>query len=464
MKMVKDKEILGGADFAGFPLKEAEIRKWQDLKFGMFIHWGLYSVMKRGEWAMYNDGIDKDEYAKLADQFTAKHFSAEYWAEVAKKAGMKYMVFTARHHDGFSLFDSKHSMDDFTVMKTPAKRDIVGEYTKACREAGLKVGIYYSPMDWRSPATYMPLTFRKEGEKLRNQCHKQVEELMNNYGKIDIMWYDGGEDFILGFYIPRHVLEEDMLTYKSNPFIPNFWHAEELNEKVRHWQPGIVINERFGDWLQGGTTRGVGFGDFTGSEKKIGNFNIDIPWETCDTLGTSWGWIDDDITKSFRQIIEILVRTVTGGGNLLLNVAPDGEGRFAEEQVERLYEVGEWLSKYGESIYETQGGPLPNGQWGGTTYKGNILYVHVLEWNKKSIPIPKGSGNVISVSALTCEEFSCSERENSIELTVPVNSRQNADTIFKIEFDKPISEIYKKTESSLFENDFSDRAVNLGEL
>ena len=219
------------------------IQEWQDLKFGMFIHWGLYSVMKRGEWAMYLDGIDKDEYAKLADEFTAKKFNASYWADVAKRAGMKYMVFTARHHDGFSLFDSKHSIDDFTIMKTPAKRDIVEEYTSACREAGLKVGIYYSPMDWRSPATYMPLTFRKEGEKMREQCHRQIEELMNNYGKIDILWYDGGEDFILGYNIPRHVLAEDRLTYKQNPFIPNFWRAGELNEKVRSWQPGIVIKE-----------------------------------------------------------------------------------------------------------------------------------------------------------------------------------------------------------------------------
>jgi len=379
---------------------------------------------------------------------------------------MKYMVFTARHHDGFSLFDSKYSMDDFTVMKTPAKRDVVREYTEACRKAGLKVGIYYSPMDWRSPAVYMPLTFRKEGEKLRTQCHKQIEELMNNYGKIDILWYDGGEDFILGYNIPRHVLAEDKLTYKQNPFIPNFWQAEELNEKVRNWQPGIVINERFGDWLRGKATHGVGFGDFKGSEKKVGNFDIHTPWETCDTLGTSWGWVDDDVIKSFRQLVDILVRTVTGGGNLLLNIAPDGEGSFDEGQVERLYEIGEWLSNYGESIYETQGGPLPNGKWGGTTYKGNILYVHVLEWNKNSITVPVGNGGVLSVSSLTCEKFSCNKTDTGIELSVPADNRQVADTIFKIEFDRPVGDIYnkKETDSPKSENNFTYRAINLGEL
>lgn len=444
-------------------IKNAEIKNWQKLKFGMFIHWGLYSLHGKGEWAMYGEEIDKDEYKKLADKFNPSEFNPQKWAEIAKKAGMKYMVFTSKHHDGFSMFDSKHCIDNFTSMNSAAKRDFVKEYADACRKEGLKVGIYYSPLDWRSPASFLPKMFRAEGEILKNQCHNQVKELMTNYGKIDILWYDGGEDYILGFNIPKHSLTVDAMDFKLNPPIKNFWEAEALNNEVRKLQPGIVINERFGDKFRGKDKAGLGFGDFKGSEKKVGEFNISEPWETCDTLGTTWGYIKDDEIKSFREIINILVRTITGGGNLLLNVAPDKDGSFDGEQVERLFEVGRWLEKYGESIYDTSGGPIKNGKWGGCTYKNNILYVHILEWNKNIITIPVKNANVVSCICLSAENGIWEQENQNIKLSAIPDDRNAPDVIFKITFDRNVDEIFS-AEKILGENDFSARSVNLGDL
>ena len=176
---------------------EKRIEDWKDLRYGMFIHWGLYSLLERGEWVMWSEAIDKDEYRKLMHRFTAETFDPHAWAQVAKDAGMKYMVLTTRHHDGFSLWDSPGSYEQFTSMHSAAHRDIVREYVDACREAGLKVGFYYSPLDWRFPGFFFPRMYRQSADQLRKQTFDQVRELLTNYGKIDILWFDGGEDYWL---------------------------------------------------------------------------------------------------------------------------------------------------------------------------------------------------------------------------------------------------------------------------
>ena len=200
------------------------VQHWQDLKFGMFIHWGLYSILGRGEWAMFNEKIDAETYAKLANQFNPNGFDADKWATIAKNAGMRYMVLTARHHEGFALWNSPSSYGNFTTFATASKRDFVAEYTKACRKAGLQVGLYYSPMDWRFPGYFQPKELPENAALMKKQAYGQVEELMRNYGKVDILWYDGG-----------------WLAHKgSDADAAWFWEPQKLNALVRKLQPTVA--------------------------------------------------------------------------------------------------------------------------------------------------------------------------------------------------------------------------------
>ena len=333
------------------------IEDWKDLRFGMFIHWGLYALLGRGEWVMYNEAIDKDEYRELMKSFTAERFDAEKWAETAKAAGMKYMVLTTRHHDGFSLWDSPSSSEQFTSMHSAARRDFIKDFVGACRNAGLKVGLYYSPLDWRFPGYFFPRMYAQNAKELKEQCFSQVKELLTQYGKIDIMWFDGGEDYWLCH--GRNLHEPDTgLDFRENAQSPGFWDAAQLDRMVRTLQPGIVVNNRTGNRE---------FGDFLTPEGEIGEFNLTTPWETNITLNGSWGWVPNRPPHSLRSCIHMLVKSATGDGNLLLNVGPKADGTIEESQIERLIEVGNWLQKYGDSIYNTRGGPFKNNRFGGTT-------------------------------------------------------------------------------------------------
>ncbi|MCX8183670.1 MAG: alpha-L-fucosidase, partial [Crenarchaeota archaeon] len=223
---------------------EKRMSWWVEARFGMFIHWGLYAIPARGEWVMYCERIPKNEYARLAQKFNPKRFDADKWVELAKQAGARYMVLTTRHHDGFCLWDS--SVSDFTSVKTAARRDFVAEYVEACRKAGMRIGFYYSLLDWRWPAYWDGPEKNPEGWKeFRNYVHAQVRELLTNYGKIDILWYDGGW-----------------------PHSPDAWGSEQLNAMVRSLQPEIIINNRSG--LPG---------DFDTPEQRIEVSHR--PWEAC---------------------------------------------------------------------------------------------------------------------------------------------------------------------------------------
>lgn len=419
------------------PVK-ADIEEWQDYKFGMFIHWGLYSILGKGEWVMFNQPIDKDEYRKLADQFTAEAFNVSNWVQAAKSAGMKYMVLTTRHHDGFSLFDSKTSFEDFTSMNSAAHRDFVAEYATACREAGLGVGLYYSPLDWRMPGYFLPQLYTKSAEQLVEQCHNQVRELLTSYGKIDVLWYDGGEDFWLCHGMNLH---KSNAKFSEEAQVANFWRADELDAMVRELQPGIVISNRTGMRQ---------YGDFLTPEGKVGEFNIKQPWETCDTLAGTWGWMPGAQMKSLRECIQLLIRVVTGGGNLLLNVGPMADGTIEERQAARLQEIGKWLNLYGDSIYKTKGGPILNGTWGGTTWNENKLYVHVIDWKQNEIKIPKLGSNILNITSLTSTEVIVTETADMMYLTVPEADKQAIDTIFVVEYDKNVGEVYAEFDEKLF--------------
>lgn len=373
-------------------LSVEQMKWWQDAKFGMFIHWGLYAIDGNGEWAMFNNKIPADEYAKLADEFNPQHFDANVWAKLAKDAGMKYMVFTARHHDGFALWDSPSSYSHFTSFESAANRDFVKEYIEACRNADLAVGIYYSPMDWRFPGYFKPKELVENAELMKKQAYGQVEELMKNYGKVDVLWYDGG-------WLAHNGTDADAAW---------LWEPVKLNRMVRSYQADVVISPRSG-WE----------GDFQCKEGdgKIHGSIINTPWEKCLNLNqTSWGFTPHQNLMSLKDIIVMLVNTVDRGGNMLLNVGPDAHGRIPEMHVARLKEVGDWLEKYGESIYATRPGPFePIDDLYGSVQKDNLIYIHLLA-TSDTLMLPPLEREVISCKQMSGPSLEYTQNENGISI------------------------------------------------
>jgi len=349
-------------------LSQQDMQWWKDSKIGLFIHFGLYAVLGEGEWAQFNKQIDTSEYGKLKESFTISKFSGKNWVDVAKQAGCKYMVVTARHHDGFSLFDTKFG--NYSSMNSPAKKDLIKEYVDAAHDAGMKAGIYYSPLDWRYPGFFFPGLYYSNALEMKKQTYTQVRELLSNYGKIDILWYDGGEDFWLGFGGLNWDGGKGWYTRGTNkPWTGKFsWEPIKLNTMVRELQPKAVINPRSG-WM----------GDFNTQEVRLKG-REERPWELCTNLSNgAWGWTPSakDHVMSLDSCIRLLVTVVCQDGNLLLNVGPKADGDIEPAHVQRLKEIGDFLSKYGESIYNTRGG-VWDAKWGGTTFTDKAIYVHVL--------------------------------------------------------------------------------------
>ncbi|MCC6444234.1 MAG: alpha-L-fucosidase [Armatimonadetes bacterium] len=326
---------------------------WTEARFGMFIHWGLYAIPARGEWVMLCERIPKEEYARLSSAFRPGKFDADAWVALAREAGMKYMVLTTRHHDGFCLWDSQVS--DFTAPKTAARRDFVAEYVEACRKAGMRVGFYYSLLDWRFPAYWTGpekdpegwiQSLNEEWVEFVDYVHAQVRELCTRYGKIDILWYDGGW-----------------------PHDARDWRAKELNETVRDLQPDIIINNRSG--LPE---------DLDTPEQHITAFAR--PWEACMTIDDLWwGYHPGDPNlKSSMQLVRNLVRCVSANGNFLLNIGPKSDGSIPAPFAARLKEIGGWLSRNGESVYGCGSSPFGQMHLGHVTARGQTVYLHVMYW------------------------------------------------------------------------------------
>ncbi|MBN2594764.1 MAG: alpha-L-fucosidase [Sedimentisphaerales bacterium] len=402
----------------GLRLTEEDMAQWRGLKFGMFIHWGLYAIPGQGEWVMYNQKIPADEYVKLADEFNSQRFDADQWAQIAKDAGMKYMVLTARHHDGFCLWDSPSSYKDFTSVKTAAKRDFVKEYVQACRDAGLKVGIYYSLMDWRFPGYFKPKELQENALLMKEQCWGQVEELCTRYGPIDILWYDGG-------WLAHQGTDADGAW---------LWGSVKLNQMVRKYNPKTVINPRSG-WE----------GDFNCNEggDTISGPIIPFPWEKCLNLNkVSWGYQPKQNLMGYEEIINMLLDIFTRDGNVLLNVGPDADGVIPPAHVQRLRQVGKWMAEHAESIYGTRGGPFQPTEHYGSTHKGNKIYVHIRNWPQDgTITLPAIAQTIQSSSILTGGKVSVQQDEKSILIEVPLVDRRLLDTVVILELDKPVTAI-----------------------
>lgn len=375
-------------------MEERERRtKWflQD-RFGMFIHWGLYSIPGRGEWVRSDEELSEEEYRKYFEEWNPENCDMKEWAKTAKEAGMKYAVLTTKHHEGFCLWDSRYT--DYKTTNTRCRRDFVREYVEAFREAGLKVGFYYSLLDWQHPDytvrgdMYHPDRNRpeccaKEDKRDFNRyldyMYGQVKELMTDYGKIDLLWFD--------------------FSYKNH--IGRDWRAEELLSMVRSLQPDIVINgrleangESYGTALSDEPS--VFTGDFTCPEMIIPPYGLKtpsgraVPWEACFTLNNNWGYAPFDLHyKSSSQIIKKLVECTSKNGNMIVNISPDGKGKIPEKQKKILAQVGTWMRKNGDSIYGCgMAEKLPKPEWGRYTQKGNKVYAHITEESIGAIALP----------------------------------------------------------------------------
>lgn len=345
----------------------AERMKWfNEARFGMFIHYGLYSLMGRGEWAMFMERIPAWEYAPLADQFRPQRGCVEQWVDLARRAGMRYAVLTTRHHDGFCLYDSHVS--DFTSVRTAAQRDLVAEYVEACRRANLKVGLYYSLLDWRFPGYHDRAAHPDSAREMVDQAHAQVKELLTQYGRIDLLWFDGG-------WLPGPAFAVDA----------GFWRAQELLDTIRRLQPHIILNDRTG--LKG---------DCDSPEQQVVASEAGRSWEACMTIGDNcaWGYVQHcPNLKSTTQLIQHLVTAASNGGNYLLNIGPRPDGAVQPEFVERLEQIGAWMNLHGESIRGSERlpagwgkvnwdwwWPAHGGMIGTCTARGARVYLHVFRW------------------------------------------------------------------------------------
>jgi len=395
------------AQAAGAP---SRMQWWCEARFGMFIHWGPVSL--KGTEISWSRGgerrgvggtgeIPVEVYDNLYKEFNPTEFDAREWVAIAKRAGMKYLVFTTRHHDGFSMFDTAYS--DYKITNSPFKRDVVAELAEACHEAGLRLGFYYSPPDWHHP------DYRTENHaRFIEYLHGQVRELCTKYGKVDIFWFDG-----LGG------------TAKD-------WDAERLIKMIRELQPGIIINNRAG--LPE---------DLDTPEQRVGAFQRERPWETCMTIGDQWAWKPNDRVKSMKQCLDVLVKCAGGDGNLLFNVGPMPNGQIESRQVSRLAEIGAWTEKYGETIYGTRGGPFMPTAWGVSTCRWNTVYVHILDWKAapKKLLLPILNANVMDGSLLTGGSLKWKQTRKGIRLEISETARDALDTIVVLKLDASAADI-----------------------
>jgi alpha-L-fucosidase len=380
------------------------IEWFKNARFGMFIHWGLYAIPARGEWVRNQEEMSAEEYQQFFDEFNPQDYNPKEWAKACKNAGMQYAVLTAKHHDGFCLFDSK--LTDYKSTNTKCKRDLVREFVDAFRAEGLKVGFYYSLLDWHHEDyphygdMHHPMrnniAYKDKVHNFDNYLdymHGQVKELCTNYGPIDIMWFD----FSYG----------DMRGEK--------WRATELVNMVRSYQPNVLIDNRlevsgegFGSLATNNPT--VYSGDFVSPEQIIppnGLLNEagePLMWEACITMNNYWGYCAKDINfKPASMIIKKLVECVSKGGNMLVNVGPDANGRFPKQSLAILEEIGEWMKYNHDSIYNCGIANMPKPENGRITRNGNKLYYHILENSIGSVPLYGIKRDEIQKIRLLCD-------------------------------------------------------------
>ena len=410
--------------------KDSRLAWWTNDRFGMFIHWGTYSLAGRHEWVKKRERIDDETYQKYFDNFNPDLYNPREWAKLAKAAGMKYAVITSKHHEGFTLFDSKYT--DYKVTNTPYGKDALKEWVDAFRAEGLKIGFYYSLIDWHHPEytidrnhplsanseeEYKELNKNRDMSKYREYLRNQVTEILTNYGKIDILWLD------YSFPTGEHGKGRDD------------WNSVELIKLVRQLQPEIIVNDRldlkeyWGGW------------DFTTPEQfKVKEWPTydgeKIPWETCQTFSGSWGYYRDEMTwKDNKQLLVLLIESVSKGGNLLLNVGPTGRGTIDYRAEEALLKMGEWMKYNSRSIYGCTQAPdsfeVPDNTLLTYNPTTNRLYVHLLDYPLQNFTLKGMKGKIkyvqflhdaseIKISAPTGYWINQETNEGDVNLILPV--------------------------------------------
>lgn len=410
--------------------KKERLSWWTDARFGMFIHWGLYAQAARHEWVKNRERMTSEEYEKYFEIFNPDLFDPAEWAKKAKAAGMKYAVITSKHHEGFNMFDSKYT--DYKVTNTPYGKDIIKQWVDAFRAEGLRIGFYYSLIDWHHPdytidsrhpqrvntkEEYDALNKGKDMAKYREYLKNQVREILTNYGKIDILWLD--------FSFPGEFGKGR-----------DDWGSVELLKMVRELQPGIIIDDRADlQDVEGGW-------DFVTPEQyKVEKWpeinGKRVPWETCQTFSGSWGYYRDEYTwKDNKQLLVLLIESVSKGGNLLLNVGPTARGTFDERADKALEGMGKWMKFNSRSIYGCTEAPeefqVPANSLLTYNPETNRLYIHLLDYPLQTLRLPGYKGKVKYIQFLhDASELSFSEprrhnrggdssAEDDLEVRLPV--------------------------------------------
>ncbi len=411
--------------------KPDDLQWFREARFGLFVCWGPVSLVgteigwsrggiRRGmpsdhpEWGDLSNtslqGCPVEKYDNLFRQFDAAAFDADQWVDLIKQAGMKYVIFLTKHHDGFCMFDS--SLTEYDIMSTPLGRDVTRELADACHRAGIRICWYYSQPDWHHPDYYT-----ENHERYIEYLHGQIRELLTNYGKIDVIWFDG------------LFCTEDKVQ------------SRELLKMIRTLQPGILVNNRIGGLP----------GDFVTPEQTIGRYQEDPPWESCITLGTQWSWKPQDEVKSLQESLQTLIRCAGGDGNLAYNVGPMPDGRIEERQADVLRGMGDWLRQYGQTIYGTRGGPFLPGRWGASTRADKTIYLHVMDWSQDELHLPPLNRSVVRSSLLNSPQPSGSQdnggevfvhqNEEGITIRVAKEFRNETDTIVALEMDGPVTDL-----------------------
>ncbi len=399
------------------PTDPEALAKWRELRFGMFIHWGPVSLAGTEiGWSRGKD-VPEAEYDLLYKQFNPTDFDAEEWVRVAGDAGMKYLVITSKHHDGFAIWDSKVS--DYDIMATPFGRDILRELSDACRKYGIQFSTYHSICDWYHPD--YPLgspggRSRKPNPNMPGYIgflKAQLKEIIEGYGPLGIMWFDGEW--------------EEPWTHED---------GIDLYRYVRSLQPDILINNRVDkgrDGMAGTTLSDQYAGDYATPEQEVGAFDTKRPWETCMTIGTQWAWKPDDQLKSTAECIRTLLQVVGGDGNFLFNVGPMPDGRIEPRQTVRLLAMGAWLKRFGEGVYGTRGGPFRPGEWGVSTFKDDKIYLYVWGWGSDGrLSLPAPQRKVIAHKVLTDTPLNVSVSEEGIDLAVEQRTPEEIATIIQL--------------------------------
>ncbi len=404
--------------------RESRTEWWRESRFGMFIHWDMSSLAgteiswsRQGSKPLDITGdpagyVADPVYDQLYRQFNPTRFDAAAWVRLAQATGMKYLVFTAKHHGGFCMWDTRFT--DYSIRHTPFQRDVLQELAAACHQAGLRFGIYYSPRDWHQPDYG-----RGDNQKYVAYLDGQLRELLSNYGSVDVLWFDS-----YGHGDPL-----------------NFWHIPETWALIKSLQPQVLINNRLAA-LHANNNPPCSRGDFDTPEQRLGTYQDTRLWESCMTVVEAphggWSYRKDGTLQSLAACLHMLVSCATGDGNLLLDVGPDATGEIPADQSARLREIGQWLQINGESIYATRGGPFKPGRYGGTTRRASTVYVHVLQWPAQALHLPPIDARLVQARLLNGGQVAARQSAAGLDISVPLADRPAVDTVVALKFDRDV--------------------------